>query len=105
MAVYIDTQKVRGSAQSLRNTNTKLRTKLEEIRGLVDMINTDEVYKSPASDRLEEKFTNMANKRFPEFESIVENYAKHLDDVAETHENLVKSEIANVDSAIDSLGR
>lgn len=102
-SVYVDTQKVRSSASTLRNANTKLRTKLEEAQSIINAINTDEVYKTPASEELADKFRTMATKRFPEFENIVENYAKYLDDVAETHDNLVQSTSANLESSVEAF--
>lgn len=102
-SVYVDTQKVRSSASTLRNANTKLRQKLEEAQTYIKSINTEEVYKTPASDRMAQQFISMATKRFPEFETIVENYAKFLDEVAETHDNLVNVEIANLESSVESF--
>lgn len=100
-SVYVDTQKVRNSASTLRNANTKLRTKLEEAQSVINSVNTEEVYKTPASDEMAQKFITMANKRFPEFEEIVESYAKALDDVAETHDNLVNSTVLNLESSVE----
>lgn len=102
-SVYVDTQKVRSSATTLRNANAKLRQKLEEAQGYINAINTEEVYKTPASDELAQKFTTMATKRFPEFETIVENYAKFLDEVADTHDNLVNATSANLESSVESF--
>lgn len=100
-SVYVDTQKVRNSASTLRNANTKLRTKLEEAKSIINSINTDEVYKTIASEQMDQRFITMANKRFPEFEEIVESYAKALDNVAETHDNLVNATVANLESSVE----
>lgn len=101
VSVYVNTQAVRSSASTLRNANTKLRTKLEEAQSIINSINTEEVYKTPSSDQLAQQFMTMANKRFPEFEEIVESYAKALDDVAETHDNLVNAIDQNRQASVE----
>lgn len=101
--VYVDTSKVRSSATTLRNANTKLTDKLEAIRKTMKSIDSQDTYSSEASTALVEKFEAMASKRIPEFNTVVEDYAKFLDNVAEMHVKLVQTHEQNVDGTIEPL--
>lgn len=88
--VYIDFNKVRASAGTLRNANTKLTDKLSEIRKVMESVDSQDTFSTAASTAMVDKFKSMTDKRIPEFRDIVEEYAKFLDDVADSHEKLVK---------------
>ncbi len=100
---YVDTGKVRSSATTLRNANTTLTDKLEAIRKTMKSIDSQDTYSTEASTALVEKFEAMANKRIPEFNTVVEDYAKFLDNVADTHEKLVQTHKGNVEGTIEPL--
>lgn len=102
-SVYVDTAKVRSSATTLRNANTKLTEKLEAIRSIMKNINSESTYSTPASIECAEKFEKMASKRVPEFNEIVESYAKFLDDVATTHDSLVSTTSSNLESSVEAF--
>lgn len=103
MDVYVNTPKVRSSAQVLRNANTKLTEKLEAIRKVMHSVNDESTYCSPASMEAAEKFERMATKRIPEFQNIVEEYAKFLDTVAESHDKLVNVESQHLESTVEPM--
>lgn len=103
VSVFVDPAKIRSSVSSLRNTNNKLTEKLENVRSIMKSTNNESTYSSDASEALIEKFERMANKRIPEFNSIVEDYAKALDNVAETHENLVAVTKTNLESSVEEM--
>ncbi len=101
--IYVDTSKVRSSAQTLRNANTKLTDKLEEIRKTMKSVDSQDTYSTEASTALVEKFEAMASKRIPEFNTVVEDYAKFLDNVADSHEKLVDVHGGNAEATIEKL--
>lgn len=94
--VYVDFQKVRSSARTLRNANTKLTDTLNEIRKVMESVDSQDTFSTEASTAMVEKFKSMSDKRIPEFREVVEEYARFLDTVADTHEKLVKTHGGNV---------
>lgn len=81
----IDYNAVRECASNMQNVNSKLTNKLEEIRSAMKAVNTEDVYFSTDAEACREKFENMAAKRIPEFNSVIDEYVKFLNDAVDDY--------------------
>lgn len=72
-------------ANSMATVNTNLTNKLEEIRNAMKAVNTEDVYFSTDAEACREKFENMAAKRIPEFNSVIDEYVKFLNDAVDDY--------------------
>lgn len=103
VSVYVDVEAVSACASDLRNVNKTLSDKLENIERIMTGVQNETTYSTDASRELVEKFKTMSSTRFPEFKEVVESYAKFLDNVADTHKNLVTAQTQQVQSSVEGL--
>lgn len=103
VSVFVDTGAVRQSAGDLRNVNNSLTEKLDNIGSIMEGVQSETTFSTEASKDLVQKFKTLSSTRFPEFKEVVESYAKFLDTVAETHENIEQSQKVRVESQVEGL--
>lgn len=93
MAVKVNTQTLKDTAQEIRNINESLDSKLEEIRK--GMNNLNSTWKSDSATAITDAINNLASTSFVEYKNTVDSYAKFLDGAAESWETTETSIEAN----------
>ncbi len=82
--INITFAEVRTKASEIRGLNADLTTKLAEIQSEIKKLEAD--WTSDASVEIRSKITNLQT-RFDEYQQIIEEYAKFLDDTANKYES------------------
>ncbi len=99
----IDYNALTACASSMKNVNGKLTEKLRAIETEMKAVNTEDVYLSTDAQACLEKFNNMATKRIPEFERVINEYVKFLEDAVSKYRETNKALQSNVESNIDAF--
>jgi uncharacterized protein YukE len=84
--ILVDPAKMRETASYVRGRNEKLNETLTEIRK--EILALESSYKSRGSTEMQRKINAFSTKHFPQFKTVVDSYAKFLDDTANMTENL-----------------
>ncbi|QMV40487.1 pore-forming ESAT-6 family protein [Cohnella cholangitidis] len=71
------------SASTIRNLNTSLNSRLDEIKK--EMGNLSSTWQSDASNTIRNNFNALA-PRFEEYQKVIESYAKFLDNTVANYE-------------------
>ncbi len=99
----IDYNALSACASSMKDVNNKLTEKLRTIQTEMGAVNTEDVYFSTDAQACREKFEQMANKRIPEFEAVINEYVKFLEDAITKYRETNKSLSSNVESSVDAF--
>lgn len=93
--LFITLQEVETTAGKLRQQNTQLRSILKEISTSITQLTS--VWQSPASQTMQAKFQTML-PIFDQYKTIIDNYAKFLDQTVFTYQNMEQQLNVNADS-------
>ena len=99
----IDYNALTACSQSMKDVNGKLTNKLRDIENEMKAVNTEDVYFSSDAQACLEKFNYMATKRIPEFEAVINEYVKFLDEAVAKYRETNKALTSNVESNIDAF--
>ena len=91
-SIKISTQVLSDTAGKIRNINTAMDDKLDQINK--NMNNLESTWKSDAATDIRAAM-NALKPRFEEYKAIVESYAKFLDQTAQSYESTETSVQAN----------
>ena len=97
----VDFNALSACSASMKDVNNKLTEKLRAIETEMKAVNTEDVYFSKDAQECLEKFNRMATKRIPEFESVINEYVKFLDDAIEAYKRDIVVNIDHVENAIE----
>lgn len=99
----IDYNALTNCANSMKDVNNKLTEKLRSIESEMKAVNTEDVYFSVDAQACIEKFNYMATKRIPEFEAVINEYVKFLEEAVAKYRETNKALQSNVESNIDAF--
>ncbi len=101
----IDYEALTTCSEELKSVNDQLKEKLNTIATEMKAVNTQDVYFSTDAQACLERFENMANKRIPEFEGVINEYVKMLQDTVNLYKETNQSLKSNVEdgSQVDAF--
>jgi uncharacterized protein YukE len=88
--ILVTPQRMRETAQYVRERNTKLNDTLNDVRAKI--LETENHYKSEAADEVRRKIAAFSNSHFNQFREVVESYATFLVNTADMTEGLVRGQ-------------
>ncbi|MDR1464446.1 MAG: pore-forming ESAT-6 family protein [Oscillospiraceae bacterium] len=81
--ISIELSQVRQTAGTIRQKNSALDAKLQEIQQEINALQS--FWQSDASETYRQKFGQFAQKRFPEYKSVIESYAQFLEQTVDAY--------------------
>jgi WXG100 family type VII secretion target len=91
--IGIQTQKLRDSAQYIRDKNLRLEDTLNSVSNKVKQLET--TWQSDAGNEIRNKITKFATNNFNQYKQVVEDYAKYLVSTAEMYETNEAKTVSN----------